>query len=83
MTTNPVQEHTSEITYFVNGEKQETREHKRSVREILEKAGFLPVHEYELTRDADGHTYKHYDEEVELHEGERFTATYIGPTPVS
>ncbi|MGO8875495.1 MAG: hypothetical protein ACLQNG_07000 [Acidimicrobiales bacterium] len=83
MIVDSAQEQAHEITYFVNGEKQATREHKRQVREILEKAGFLPVHEYELTRDSDGHTYKHYDEEVQLHENERFTATYIGPTPVS
>ena len=71
------------LKYFVNGEKQTSDERSLTVRRILELAGFLPVHEYELTRDTDGHTYKHYDERVELHENERFTATYIGPTPVS
>lgn len=72
-----------EVTYFVNGEVQVTAEHSVTVAHILERAGFLPVHEYELTRDSDGHTYDHYEHKVELHEGERFTATYIGPTPVS
>jgi hypothetical protein len=73
----------SKINYFVNGEKQSTVEKKLTVGTILENAGFTPVHEYELTRDSDGHTYKQYDHEVELHEDEKFTATYTGPTPVS
>jgi hypothetical protein len=73
----------TEIKYFVNGEEQVTRDRSLKVAQILEFSGFMPVHEYELTRDSDGHTYKHYDQEVELHEGERFTATYTGPTPVS
>jgi len=72
-----------EIRYFVNGEQQLTHHASLRVGEILDDAGFRPVHEYELTRDADGHTYTHYDQEVHLHENERFTATYIGPTPVS
>jgi hypothetical protein len=72
-----------EMKYFVNGEEQVTHEHSLTVGQILERAGFLPVHEYELTQDSDGHTYDHYDHKVELHEDERFTATYIGPTPVS
>jgi hypothetical protein len=76
-------ETSTEIKYFVNGEEQSAHQHSLRVEKILEKAGFLPVHEYELTRDSDGHTYEHYDQEVELHDGERFTATYIGPTPVS
>ncbi len=74
---------TRTLRYFVNGEEQLTEERSRTVAEILELAGFLPVHEYELTRDSDDHTFQHYDERVELHEDERFTATYIGPTPVS
>lgn len=71
------------IEYFVNGEKQRSDEVKLTVGAILERAGFTPIHEYELTRDSDGHTYKHYDHEVELHKDEKFTATYTGPTPVS
>lgn len=71
------------LRYFVNGEEQTAEDPFRTVSQILELAGFLPVHEYELTRDSDGHTFERYDERVELHEGERFTATYIGPTPVS
>jgi transposase len=77
------QEHEHEIVYFVNGEEQRARHHKRTVREILEDAGFKPVKEYQLTRDSDGHTYEHEETEVHLKDGERFTATFIGPTPTS
>jgi len=77
------QEHEHEIFYFVNGEAQRTRHNKRTVREILEDAGFKPSKEYQLTRDSDGHTYEHEDTEVQLKDGERFTATFIGPTPTS
>ena len=50
------------MKYFVNGEEQTTPEHKLRVDQILERSGFRPIHEYELTRDSDGHTYKHYDQ---------------------
>jgi len=71
------------IHYFVNGEEQTTAEHKRSVHEILADAGFSPVEEYQLTRDEGHHTYTSYDEEVPLHDHERFTATFTGVTPTS
>jgi hypothetical protein len=77
------QEHVHEIVYVVNGEEQRTKQHQRTVREILEDAEFKPAKEYQLTRDSDGHTYEHEDTEVHLKEGERFTATFIGPTPTS
>jgi hypothetical protein len=72
-----------ELTYFVNGEKQVTSQHKLIVRVILANAGFDPVEQYKLERDEGHHVYTNYDEEVPLHEGERFTATYLGPTPTS
>ena len=71
------------ITYLVNGERQTSDQRKLAVRTILARAGFEPVADYELTRDEGDHIYKDYDEEVPLHEGERFTATYLGPTPTS
>ena len=74
---------TREITYSVNGENQVTEQHKLTVRQILEDAGFVPVEQYDLTRDDGHHTYTSYDEEVSLHDGERFTATYKGPTQTS
>ena len=72
-----------ERTYFVNGEAFHTGEHKLTVRTILEDAGFTPVEEYRLTRDAGHHVFDDYDTEVPIHEGERFTATFLGPTPTS
>ena len=72
-----------ERTYFVNGEAFHTREHKLTVRTILEDAGFTPAEEYRLTRDAGHHVFDDYDTEVPIHEGERFTATFLGPTPTS
>jgi hypothetical protein len=71
------------IHYQVNGEPQETTEHKLTVRQILEDAGFKPGVDYQLTRDNGHHTYANLDEEVPLHDGETFTATFTGPTPTS
>lgn len=71
------------LTYFVNGERQTTRDDDLAVRQVLTAAGFTPVEQYRLTRDAGNHVYTNYDETIEVHEDERFTATYIGPTPTS
>ena len=79
------------IKYFVNGEQVEHTfdkppERKRfelQVREILESAGFKPAEEYELTRDADSQTFETLDEKVVIENGEMFTATFKGSTPVS
>jgi hypothetical protein len=53
------------------------------VKEILEHAGFEPFGDYKLSRNEDHHAYDDYNHEVGLREGERFTATFIGPTPTS
>jgi len=71
------------VTYYVNGEAQTTTKDKLTVREILTEAGFTPAGEYRLTRDEGHHVYRDHDEEVDLHEHERFTATFLGPTPTS
>jgi len=71
------------IEYFVNGEKEQTTEHKLTVEQILTRAGFEPATQYNLTRDEGHHKYTDYQEEVPLHEDERFTATFMGPTPTS
>ena len=39
--------------------------------------------DYELTRDADNHTYTSPDDKVVVENGERFTATYKGATSAS
>ncbi len=72
-----------ERTYLVNGEAFHTQEHKLTVRVILEDAGFTPAEEYRLTRDEGHHVFDDYDTEVPIHEGEKFTATYLGTTPTS
>ena len=69
--------------YFVNGESEFTSEHKLEVGQILEGAGFSPASQYQLTRDEGHHLYTDYQEEVPIHPGERFTATFVGPTPTS
>lgn len=71
------------ITYYVNGEAPTTTQHKLTVREILTDAGFTPAEEYRLTRDEGHHVYQDYNEEVPLRDSEKFTTTFIGPTPVS
>jgi hypothetical protein len=71
------------ITYLVNGERLTAHKDELTVREILTAAGFTPVEQYRLTRDRGDHVYTDYDHKVELHEDERFTATYLGPTPTS
>ena len=72
-----------ETEYFVNGESQKTSEHKLAVKTILSNAGFTPPEEYELSRDKDGHEFGSQEELVPIHKGERFTATFTGPTPTS
>lgn len=71
------------LIYFVNGERLTTLEDDLTVRQILTVAGFTPVEQYRLTRDKGDHVFTDYDHKVELHEDERFTATYVGPTPTS
>ena len=79
------------IKYFVNGEEvthayQKPPDRERftlTVHEILASAGFTPVEEYELTRDGAQHSFESLDEAVPIEFGERFTATFTGPTPVS
>jgi AraC-like DNA-binding protein len=84
METTDEQHHQDhKVTYLVNGEKQETLEHKLTVAQILERAGFTPATEYQLIRDEGHHKFENYEQEVHLHDGERFTATFIGPTPTS
>lgn len=84
MTADPqATTHTGLITYFVNGEREQTYEHKRTVRAILTDAGFTPVENYQLERDEGHHIYPNFDEEVPIQQDERFTALYKGPTQTS
>jgi hypothetical protein len=70
------------IRYEVNGEPQTTQVHKLTGRQILDHAGFTPAEEYLLTRN-EGNKAIGLDEDVPIHEGETFTATFRGPTPTS
>ncbi len=69
--------------YFVNGERFATRERELTVREILEDAGFTPAEEYRLTCDEGHRVFDGYDAIVPIRDGQRFTATFLGPTPTS
>lgn len=71
------------ITYFVNAEPSVTAKHKLTVRALLESAGFKPAEEYRLTRDQGNRRFDDYEEEIPLHDGERFTSTFLGVTPTS
>ena len=71
------------IRYYVNGELQPAVEHKLTVKQILEGAGFKPAEQYKLIRDNGSHEYKSYTEEVPVHNDERFTALFLGVTPTS
>jgi hypothetical protein len=71
------------IVYFVNGEKQETDVRQLTVRQVLNRAGFRPPEQYRLIRDEGQKVYASLDEEVEIHQNERFTALFEGPTPTS
>lgn len=70
-------------TYYVNDEAETTTEHKLKVRDILEGAGFKPATDYRLVRDDGNKELTDLDAEEPIHEGERFTATFKGTTPVS
>ncbi len=75
-------EKTKTITYFVNGEAQTTEDRKLTPRVILTNAGFAPADDYEFVR-GDGGKVLDLDKEEPIHDGERFTALFKGPTPVS
>ena len=72
------------IKYVVE-EPQETEHSKLTADQILEKAHFAPKHFYlveirgreRISYEGRGH------EEVHLHDGLKFIAIHIGPTPVS
>ncbi|OIQ77493.1 hypothetical protein GALL_408160 [mine drainage metagenome] len=69
--------------YFVNGERFSTSEHKLTVRQILENAGFSSAEQFRLVRDNGSHPFTDYGTEVPIHDGERFTAIFIDPTQTS
>lgn len=72
-----------QIEYFVNGEVQHASENELSAGDILENAGFSPAADYVLEEDANRKIYADPAAIVRIHEKEKFTATYKGPTPTS
>ena len=80
-----------ELKFFVNEEEivyeyqksPDRRGYVLTVEQILTSAGFVPVENFELTRDSDGQTFNSPEDEVAIELGERFTATFKGQTPVS
>jgi hypothetical protein len=70
--------------YYVNGESETTDAGELTVREILENAGFKPASEYTLKSENPKRDYdSNYDEQVKVHENQRFDALHKGPTPTS
>ena len=76
------QEKDKDVSYFVNGETQESDEKKLTANAILAAAGFEPVGDWILSRDKDGRAFAGADV-VEVHKNERFTAKHKAPTPTS
>jgi hypothetical protein len=81
--TTPTTDPARDTVYFVNGERQKTAGDELSVSDILTRAGFEPADQYELIRDHPHHVFANLDEVVKLHQDERFTAIFHGPTPTS
>lgn len=72
------------ITYFVNGEEEQTDDRVLTVRQILEGAEFVPVTNYTLKSENPPADYGvDYDQEIKVHPNQRFQALFVGPTPVS
>lgn len=69
--------------YYVNGEEQQTDEKTLTIGQIVEAAGFTPASDYELEDDANHKKYTDPNEEIHVHQKQRFTATYKGTTPTS
>lgn len=75
--------HDRTISLWINGEKYETSSHKLTVRQILEIGGFTPPEQYRLIRENGDKIFTDMNQELPIHEDERFTATYGGRTEVS
>jgi uncharacterized small protein (DUF1192 family) len=71
------------ITYVVNGEPLTTTEQKLSVRAMITTAGYTPVENYRLASASNNYVYDDYDQKILLRNGENFTVTFLGNTPVA
>lgn len=70
-------------TYYVNGKAFTMDERKLTPRQILANADFSPAEQYRLVRDDGDKTLADFDKNEPIHQGERFTALFNGPTQVS
>jgi hypothetical protein len=77
--------HRHVICYTVDGERQETRKHILTPRQILTDAGIDPASYYLVQlRGHERESYKDRpDEPIHLHEHEKFVSVYMASTPVS
>ena len=76
--------HEKAVTYYVNGETEETTSSDLKVGAILESAGFTPITDYTLKSENPPHDYgANYEELVKIHPNERFQALFKGTTPTS
>lgn len=72
------------IRYFVNGEKEISQQASLTVGQILDLSGFTPIEEYTLKSENPPRDYaSNYNDDVTIHENQRFQARHKGPTPTS
>jgi hypothetical protein len=71
-------------TYYVDNEPQTTTQQKLTVRAILTNAGYLAEEHY-LVELKGNHQepHKNLDEEINVHNNQKFAAVFTGATPVS
>jgi hypothetical protein len=77
--------HPHTIHFTVDGENVETTDPTLTVRQILTLAGYETVENYYLRRVTGNHqeTLNNLDQELRVHEKEKFVAVFNGPTQVS
>ena len=76
--------HDKIITYWVNGERETTDQEVLTVGAILSHAEFTPKTDYTLRSEDPKRDYdSNYDEQIKLHEEQRFEALHKGPTPTA
>ena len=72
------------IAFYVDEETVETTDPTLTVRRILELAGLDPLTHYLIEiRGSNQIPHKEGDEELRVHEKQKFLSVFSGPTPVS
>jgi len=76
--------HVHAIHYFVDAEEQTTTEAILTVEQILTKAGLDPASHYLIELRGDQQIpHQNLNEQLRIHEKERFISVFSGPTPLS